>query len=96
MSEEYKELSEEDFEMIKGIIEGNKDCIEIELRNYPDNTEDIEHWQKEIKALENLLNVYYREKGRANRLEEILSRALTKLEEKGVDVINDNFIFERS
>lgn len=79
-------MNEEEKEIIKSLIKGDKECLEVELRVNPNNKEDIEHWKKEIKALEKLSNLYEKEKARANKLEKDYSKLLTKLDELGADV----------
>ena len=78
-------MSEEDIEILKQIRNGAKDCLEAELKVNPNNTEDIEHWKKEIKAVENIINSYNREKARADKLEIEYSKMLTKIDEYEVE-----------
>ena len=79
-------MNEEEKEIIESLIKGDRECLEMELRVNPNNKEDIEHWEKEIKALEKLSNLYEKEKARADKLEKDYSKLLTKLDELGVDV----------
>ena len=71
---------EDSIMLLEEIINGDKECLEIDIRN--NNYEDIEHWKREIKAVENVVNAYYREKARADKLENDYSKLLTETDEK--------------
>lgn len=75
---------EEDIETLEEIVKGNKECLAIDLRN--NNKDDIEHWEKEINAIENIVNAYYREKARADKLEKDYSKLLTEKDEEEAKV----------
>ena len=72
---------EEDIKILEEIIKGDKECLEMDLKVNPNNTEDIEHWKKEIRAIENIVNAYFREKARADKLEKEYSKMLTQIDE---------------
>lgn len=74
---------EEDIKILGEIIKGNEDCLRIDLLN--NNTEDIEHWKREIEAIKTLVNAYYREKARADKLEKEYSKMLTRIDEYEAD-----------
>jgi len=74
---------EEDIKILDEIIKGDEDCLKIDLAN--NNTEDAEHWEREIKAIKTIVNAYYREKARADKLEKEYSKMLTKIDEYEVD-----------
>ena len=77
-------VTEEDIKILKKIVKGNKECLAIDLRN--NNKDDIEHWEKEINAIENIVNAYYREKARADKLEKDYSKLLTEKDEEEAKV----------
>lgn len=72
---------EEDIKILEEIRNGAQYCLEADLQINPNNAEDIEHWKKEIKAIENIVNSYNREKARADKLEKEYSTMLTKIDE---------------
>lgn len=72
-------LSEEEiFKILNKILEGDKDCLEIEKRLK--DKEEIEHWEKEVRAIEGIINLYFKEKARADKLEKDYSKLLTKID----------------
>lgn len=74
---------EENIKILGEIIKGDEDCLRIDLAN--DNTEDVEHWNREIRAIKAVVNSYYREKARADKLEKEYSKMLTKIDEYETD-----------
>lgn len=74
---------EEDIKILYEITKGDEDCLRIDLAN--NNTEDIEHWKREIEAIKKVVNTYYKEKARANKLEKEYSKMLTKIDEYEAD-----------
>lgn len=74
---------EEDIKILGEIIKGDEDCLRTDLAN--NNTEDVEHWKKEIEAIKAVVNAYYREKARADKLEKEYSKMLTKIDEYETD-----------
>ena len=81
IKEKTADEMEEILNVLEGILKGDRDCLEIELKYNPTNTEDIEHWKKEIKAIETIINLYNKEKARADKLVKDYSELLTKLDE---------------
>lgn len=69
---------EEIFKILNKILEGEKDCLEIEKKLQ--DKEEIEHWEKEISAIEGIINLYLKEKARADKLEKDYSDLLTKID----------------
>lgn len=76
-ADEMKEI----LNVLEGILKGDRDCLETELKYNPTNTEDIEHWKKEIWAIETIISLYNKEKARADKLVKDYSELLTKLDE---------------
>lgn len=74
---------EENIKILGETIKGDEDCLRIDLAN--DNTEDVEHWKREIEAIKAVVNSYYREKARADKLEKEYSKMLTKIDECEAD-----------
>lgn len=74
-----KEEIENTMRILENLINGDKDCLKIDIEN--GNIEDVEHWKKEIKAIETIINSYNREKARADKLEKEYSQMLTKIDE---------------
>lgn len=78
-------LSEEEiFKILNKILEGDKDCLEIEKRLK--DKEEIEHWEKEVRAIEGIINLYFKEKARADKLEKDYSKLLTEKDEEEAKV----------
>lgn len=78
-----KEMSiEETIEILLKIRKGDIDCLTIDKYN---SLEDIEHWDKEIEAIENFINNYNKEKAKADKLEKEYSKMLTKIDEYEVE-----------
>lgn len=57
---------------------------EFFIENDDDNDDEVEVFKKDTQAIETIMNAYFKEKARADKLEKDFSKALSKLDEKGV------------
>lgn len=75
---------EETIQILKEIIKGDEDCIEMIskfISNNKEDDEDIEHYKREIQGITNIINYYKREKARADKLEKDDSDSLIAFKE---------------
>ena len=70
------------FKILEDIIKGDEDCIKTIScgLNNQKNDEDVEHYKREIEAITNIVNLYKKEKARADKLEKEYSQMLTKID----------------
>ena len=70
------------FKILEDIIKGDEDCIKTIScgLNNQKNDEDVEHYKREIEAIINIVNLYKKEKARADKLEKEYSQMLTKID----------------
>ena len=79
---------EEDMKILKEIIKGDEDCINViysQMKVKNDNDEDIQYFKKEIQSIKNIVNNYLKEKARADKLEKEYSIMLSQLDEREIN-----------
>lgn len=71
---------EEIFKILNNMLKGINDCLEIDKKMK--NEEDVKHWEKETNAIEGIINLYLKEKARADKLEKDYSKLLSKMDKE--------------